>query len=393
MSPGRPEIAASAPDERIASIDAIRGIALFGVLIVNLVTEFRISIFQQFVGASVAPSGLDGALERIVSLGFESKAFALFSLLFGVGLAIQYERLSRVGQPLYWLARRMLVLLAFGLIHLIFIWNGDILTEYAIAGLLVLPLLLLRPTELLVAALVFLAVYVIGPAIYRISWPTLAELRAHVASANTVYANGSLAEVWRFSLRELPLIVPLHLFVLPRTFALFAFGMFLWRTGFLQRASEVTLETGLVALVGIVAGGALTALDAGGALRGAYGPALSVLAPVVLALGYGAALLALAQMPVSGRMVSVFAPLGRMAFTNYLLQSIVFSFIFFGYGLGRFGRMSATGAFALGLAVYAGQVVLSAWWLRRYRYGPVEWLWRTLMYGAAQPMRRAVAAT
>jgi uncharacterized protein len=78
-----------------------------------------------------------------------------------------------------------------------------------------------------------------------------------------------------------------------------------------------------------------------------------------------------------------------MAFTNYLLQSLIFCWIFFGYGLGQFGRMSATMAFALGVAVYAAQMALSRRWLAHYRFGPVEWLWRTLMYGQAQPMRRA----
>jgi uncharacterized protein len=75
-----------------------------------------------------------------------------------------------------------------------------------------------------------------------------------------------------------------------------------------------------------------------------------------------------------------------MAFTNYLMQSLIFGWIFYGYGLGLFGRLGVASALAIGIAVYTGQVFFSAWWLRRYRYGPVEWLWRTLMYGAAQPM-------
>jgi len=77
-----------------------------------------------------------------------------------------------------------------------------------------------------------------------------------------------------------------------------------------------------------------------------------------------------------------------MAFSNYILQSVIFGFIFYGYGLGQFGRMSASSAFLLGVIVYLAQVVLSAIWLRRFRFGPLEWLWRTLMYNRAQPMRR-----
>jgi uncharacterized protein len=80
-------------------------------------------------------------------------------------------------------------------------------------------------------------------------------------------------------------------------------------------------------------------------------------------------------------------PLGRTAFTNYLLQSFIFGWIFYGYGLGLFGTLGIAAALVLGVAVYAVQVVLSSWWLRRFRFGPVEWLWRTLMYGTVQPMR------
>jgi uncharacterized protein len=81
------------------------------------------------------------------------------------------------------------------------------------------------------------------------------------------------------------------------------------------------------------------------------------------------------------------APLGRMAFTNYLLQSLIFGWIFYGYGLGLFGRLGIAAALTLGIAVYIFQVLLSGGWLRCFRFGPVEWLWRTLMYGTAQPMR------
>ena len=80
------------------------------------------------------------------------------------------------------------------------------------------------------------------------------------------------------------------------------------------------------------------------------------------------------------------APIGRMAFTNYLAQSLILGWIFYGYGLGLFGRLTVTTAFAIGVAVYVAQVAFSSWWLSQYRYGPIEWLWRTLMYGTRQPM-------
>lgn len=377
---GANAIAPVAPDDRIEWIDAIRGIALFGVLVVNLITAFRVSIFQQFIGVdSTGIHSSDGLVERIVALGFEEKAFSLFSLLFGIGLAIQFDRLSALGQPFYWLARRLAVLLAFGLIHLLLVWNGDILTEYALAGLVALPFLLLPSSGLLLAALGFAVLYALGPALYSVPWPDAAALQLHVASANQVYASGSVAEIWRFSWDELPLILSLHGFVFPRTLALFAFGMYLWRAGILRRAHDFKDRMIAAAVVGIAAGVALH--------QGPFkNPGI-----VLWALGYGAALIALAQLSIARRLLSALAPMGRMAFTNYVMQSIIFVFVFFGYGLGQFGRMGATLALAIGVLVYIAQLVLSDWWLRRYHFGPIEWLWRSLMYGAAQPMRKADA--
>jgi len=374
--------AAAASEDRIESIDAIRGAALFGVLVVNLVTGFRVSIFQQFVEPAHGVAGTDALVEHIVDAGLEGKAFCLFSLLFGVGLAIQFERLSAFGRPLFWLTRRLVALLAFGLVHLLLIWNGDILTEYAVAGLLVLPLLLVRSGWLLAIALGFLALYAVGPVlVYSIPWPDDAALQAHVAAANQVYANGSLADTWRFSFAELPLILRLHAYAFPRTLALFLLGVLLWRAGILQRAAGLRLETAIAAIVGTAAGAVLTATTPLGTIGG-------FLAPVVLAFGYGATLLWIASLPVMRRAVSGLAPVGRMAFSNYVVQSIVFGCIFFGYGLGQFGRMNAAPALVLGIAVFMAQIALSRWWLRHYRFGPLEWLWRTLMYGARPPMRK-----
>src|SRR4051812_45139755 len=111
---------------------------------VNLVTEFRVSIFQQLLPG---PSGVgsDFMVERVIALGFQSKAFCLFALLFGVGLAVQFERLSLAGRPLYWLARRLAVLLAFGLVHLLFLLDRGIPTQKAPPGVLVLPFVCLSP--------------------------------------------------------------------------------------------------------------------------------------------------------------------------------------------------------------------------------------------------------
>jgi len=361
-------------NERIDAIDILRGIALFGVLVVNLLSEFRVSIFQQFLPPDPGAGKWDGLVETLVRAGFEMKAFAVFSLLFGLGLAVQFERLARTGRPRYWLTRRLAVLLVFGLVHLLLIWNGDILTEYALGGLLVLPLLAAPVWALAVAAACMFALYVyVGMVPVGIPWPEAAWFQQHVALANQVFASGSFAEIRRFSLDELPYLLPLHIFIFPRTLALFLLGALAWRTGVARRPDQHRRLLIAVAVAGFAGGAALSMLDAAAGMG-----------QTLLAIGFAATILLLAR----HRVLHAFAPLGRMAFTNYIAQSLIFGVIFFGYGLGQFGQIGAAPVFLLGLVVYAAQMALSAWWLRHYRYGPLEWLWRTLMYGAMQPMRR-----
>jgi uncharacterized protein len=381
---------AVSPDARITAIDSLRGIALFGVLMVNLVREFRVSLFAQFVAHDPGSSS-DRFLDSFISDAFEMKAFALFSLLFGIGLAVQYERLSSRGRPAYWLLRRLLALLAFGLIHLLFIWNGDILTEYAVAGLLVLPLLRADKTVLVLTALGLFAFYVLMPLFnLPIYWPDAATLSKLVESANYTYANGSLAQVTRFSLGELKVILPLHLFVFPRTLALFLFGAYLWKSSMLRDLRQYWRPLLAFGVFAISAGLSLTLTLDAGTFSGneLLSECLSNLAPGLQALGYASLIGAAAESPHLVGFFKLFAPLGRMAFSNYIIQSLVLAWVFFGYGLGQFAHMTVSAACLLGLAVYVTQMIGSTMWLQRFRFGPLEWLWRTLMYGQAQPMRR-----
>ena len=120
------------PSERIDAIDVLRGIALFGVLAMNIVTVFRVSIFAQFLPDTEPAGALDRAVSAVLEVAVDFKALALFSLLFGTGLAIQFERLAGNPRRTILLVRRLAVLLAIGLAHLYLIWNGDILVEYAL---------------------------------------------------------------------------------------------------------------------------------------------------------------------------------------------------------------------------------------------------------------------
>ena len=376
------------PAERIDAIDVLRGMALLGVVAINVVTIFRVSIFERFLSYKPAGSPIDGAVETILMLAVDLKALALFSLLFGAGLAIQFERLANSERRTLLLVRRLAVLLAFGLIHLCLIWNGDILTEYALAGLIVLPFLFGPRRLMAVAALASLGLYLAMQAFPPPGlWPGTAAMARDVAEAYRIYPTGGFLDVLAFRLREIPLIAALHGYIFPRTIGLFLLGAFAWRTGILQNPSRGLLFSIAAACIGL--GAALILCHAGGFIAGGRSRALAEpLGTILLALGYGAGIIGIANIENGKRLLGWAAPLGRMAFTNYLVQSLIFGWVFYGYGLGLFGRLGVASALAIGVAVYIGQVFFSRWWLRSYRYGPLEWLWRTLMYGAAQPMRQ-----
>jgi uncharacterized protein len=331
----------------------------------------RLSAFlMTLFGDSPLNRGVEALLDRAISM----KAFALFSLLFGIGLAMQFERLDP-GRRTILLLRRLLVLLLFGLVHLILIWNGDILTEYALAGLLVLPVLFAPRWLLAISSFALLGLYSTGLLTWLVPLPEAAWLARRVSEATLTYGSGSFSDILAFRIHEIGAIAPLHLWIFPRTLGLFLLGAFIWRSGVLRRTGELSgwfFVAGLAALI--------ASIDAGPSL-----------APVTLALGYGAIIIGAASTSLGARSLRWAAPLGRMAFTNYLMQSLIFSAVFYGYGFGLFGKLSVSAALGLGIMVYIAQVFASRWWLTHFNFGPVEWLWRTLMYGQMQPMRRTPA--
>jgi uncharacterized protein len=394
-TPGVPSQNPVAPSQRIEALDVLRGLALFGVIAINAVFEFRVSIFEQFLPATGNVAFIDRALKDVLAAAVELKAFALFSLLFGAGLAIQFDRLASNPRRVALLVRRLMVLLLIGAVHLFLIWNGDILVEYAVAGLIVLPFLFGPRWLALLAATASLVLFLSMPLLPPVvPFPSQPWILDHIAKAATAYGDGGFLDVLAFRIREIPAIFPLHVLIFPRTTALFLFGAVVWRCGILRRASQHKKLLFGVAVGGILIGGALTLAAEGHAWFDWPSPAaarevMARLGGVILASGYAATVIGLVSVPACQSMLAWAAPVGRMAFTNYLAQSLILGWIFYGYGLGWFDRLSVTTAFAIGVAVYAAEAAFSAWWLGRYRYGPVEWLWRSAMYGAWQPMGRA----
>ncbi|MFL6446285.1 MAG: DUF418 domain-containing protein [Bryobacteraceae bacterium] len=356
--------------ERVGSLDTLRGLALGGVLLVNLLSSFRGPLSRHILGID-EPVGWGGAvLLTLVGAAVEFKAFTLFSFLFGVGVAVQSQRGAKSPRTPF-LLRRFGALLIVGLFHLLFVWNGDILTLYGICGLLLLPMLKLSPAGMgLLGLFLIVAPHVIE---IPVGFPDNATLRGLTAGALHAYRTTGWPELVAFRWRETKLLIfPLLALSLPRTLGLMLWGVAAWRRGLLEdhgRLWRWILSAG--AAIGVVG------------LRLRYEEA----AAISLAFAYAAALLLWNPHAPS------IAAVGQMALSNYLLQSIVCGFAFYGYGLGLFGRVGIGLTLAGGIALYCTQCAASRWWLRRFYFGPFEWLWRSISYRRWQPFLREEART
>lgn len=377
--------------ERYTSLDALRGLALLGVLIVNLLVDFRISLAEHFQTFHTHPDWTDRATDVFVAFFLEFKAFTLFSLLFGVGIAVFAERAeSRGVKADYFLFRRLLVLLALGLCHLIFIWNGDVLTLYAMCGFLLLPFLRMPTPVLAILGIGAIGLSFVAP--WGFLLPDDETLHRLADESKKVYSKGSIGEVMAFHWQETRLfIVPLLIASLPKTWGLMALGIAAWKSEVFRMPEQRRGLLRVILVLGAIVGGSMTAaaVYSASTREGTDVPPILVDAGsyIPLAFAYAAAVLLAMKWQKFRTAIKPFAVIGQMALTNYLSQSIILGFVFYGYGLGLFGQLGSFAAAMIGLLIYTGQVAFSWAWLRHYRFGPMEWLWRSLTYGRRQPMR------
>jgi uncharacterized protein len=386
------------PAERFSLLDLLRGFALFGVLLINLLYFFRVSLWDHILRFHSDPGWLNHAIDMFAMGVVEFKAFNLFAFTFGIGMAIQAERTRMRGASAeLFLMRRFLVLLMIGAIHMTLISNVDILMLYAVCGM-VLTLLLRLPAVVLmfagVAAIYLPTLLPLGPAL-----PPEAELRRWAAMAAQHYGHGSFTDIVAFRWQETrALIAPLLFETAQNTAGMMLLGMAAWRSGVIRAPARFRTQLWIFCAIAGSVGATNTIRDVFARDTGHTFPLphfVGVMgAEVPLALAYGALLLAMLGDPKRiPAWATRFATAGQMALTNYLTQSLVFGAIFYGFGFGLFGRVAPAPAAAFGVLFYAAQLFFSQWWLARYRFGPCEWLWRSLTYGQRQPMRRDVGQT
>jgi len=397
--------------QRIQVLDVVRGFALLGIFLMNI-EWFTRPVQQMGSGVDPAATGIDHAAAWLVYVFVQGKFWVLFSLLFGMGFAVMSTRGGHGAQFRRTYLRRCVVLLVFGVLHGVLLWSGDILHAYAIAGLLLLAFgeignraRLWLGIGLYVA---LAAMFAAGGLLLSLlpAMPGLAEaadeIDAKAAAASQALAAGGYWQATAQRARDFAMLAMQgSMMVVPMALGVFMLGAWLVRSG---RMHDVAAQRGWfarLALWTIPLGLALVALSVSLGTRfdglREFGPMMLAsgvmfLGNLPLAFGYLSLLVLALGVPGLSRVLSWLAPAGRMALTNYLMQSLVASTLFYGYGFGLWGQVGRAGQVGLVFVVFALQVVASRWWLSRHRFGPMEWLWRWLTYGHRPAMRLPVEA-
>jgi uncharacterized protein len=384
----------------------LRGFALFGVLLINMIDLAGEPVYRFDFPGGRAP--LDAF---VIEFFIEKRFMALFSLLFGVGVALQIQRAAEKGVPFFGtFARRMLILIGFGMVHFLF-YRGDILTRYAIVGMLLVPFYRL-PIRWIVASAVF---FLVANAVLPLAFDAIPAVQAGLGQIRetlkilppaeetcgqlhaefdrkfrNVYAWASFAqmrtmEACRFPWEATGWIGGTMIM------NLFLTGLAFGKARFFSRIDELAPRIAAGALIAAVAGfaalGLTYAVDReAGELILAGRRFLRSSGVVLSALGYGGALILLFRTVPGHRILSPLAAMGRMALTVYIGQSVLSAWLFQGWGMGWGNYPGLRALVPLAVAIYLSEVLFCNAWLRYFRFGPLEWLWRSLTYGRLQPM-------
>ncbi|MBU1878771.1 MAG: M20/M25/M40 family metallo-hydrolase, partial [Chloroflexi bacterium] len=401
MSEPTAVMAPTSPSRRIDTIDILRGFTLFGVLLANMAV-FSIPGSISGQGPNYWQDPVDKAVQLLVMFLAIGEFYVPFSFLFGWAMAVQMDRAAALGTrylPLY--LRRIVVLFLMGLAHAIFVWYGDVLATYAVLGL---PLILFRKLSnrvILAVAIICLLI----PSILYLPGPTAqvrqdynqnaAGLYREAGAGELVYATGTYVEITEQRVKDAKAYWAGIIYWGPYVFGLFLLGLYVGRRGLLRHIEDHLPLFRRAFLIGLGVGLPLTVVYVLMRLSPGLVPAdwqpfvgrtFRTFGGLGLCTFYLSAIILLTQKESWRERLAFLVPVGRMTLTNYLTQSLVCTLIFYGYGLALYNRTGPAIGLIFTVLIFAAQARFSAWWLDRYRFGPMEWLWRTLTYLKPQPM-------
>ncbi|MFC0470567.1 DUF418 domain-containing protein [Halalkalibacter kiskunsagensis] len=383
-------------ENRILSLDLMRGLALLGILLANSL-HFQYGLFLIPDIHHYYPLGwLDHMAEGFIRTFATASFYTLFSFLFGYGMAFLKERLEQQNKPFSSLyVRRTLILLFVGLVHGTFIWDGDILFVYALTAFILFFFLKLKERGLLIWAFVLLFLMALSIASPEDESTAGLEdqLMNYSLEEKEVLTSGSYFEVVSFRLMADPLglgilgDVILNVTAMVSVLGMFLLGAFVARKKWLLDVSKhrklfiriwwITLLVGFPCKIAFLFNDTY-----------AYEMLHTTIGGPLVAMFYASSIALLASNPKWLKRLHPLAYVGRLSLSNYLLQSLVFTTLFYGYGFGLFNRIGIFGGMVLAFVFFFLQTIASRWWLKRYHMGLFEWFWRAGTYLTIPKLRR-----
>lgn len=374
--------------QRIFSIDVLRGLAILGIFFINIFSFHTPYLYVDIAG--LAHTKMDAWVFALIDIFVQASFYPLFAMLFGYGLMIMKEKIEARGESFYTIAvKRMFILLIIGLIHANLFWPGDILVTYAIFGFLLLLFARLSAKVLSFVAIMmysipnlwlFFQISALETFIAENNIPLYDEHKA--AEVTAIYQNGSFLEVTVQRFQDWLMQTGNGLILL--TFMVFP--LILFGAGLAKEKRLVPNESNnrfwrWVLVFSLPAGGLLKLTPYISEKNIAIEHVQDVFGGSLLTLSYIAIIYFLCHKERVQKLFIPFGFIGKMSLSNYLFQSILCSLIFYSYGLGLYGQVTYTQSTFLAIVIYSIQLLLSSYWLKHFRMGPLEWIGRGLAYG------------
>jgi uncharacterized protein len=402
-----PSLDPTALREREPILDVLRGFALLGILLVNIELMRGPDVVPLFFGflPEVTTSAADDVVGSLIAWLAAGKFVSSFALLFGVGAALIVGRARQRGRaPRGLLARRYGLLLGLGLLHMVLLFPGDILFVYGVTGMVLLAFVDVQPRTAtrwaigligLAAVLTVALTALPGGPVPLEDGGTLAELAVELQQRTLeAYTSGGYGSIVLVNAVQAALVQAGQLTLLPWFLGMFLLGFALGRSGVVQDLRSYRPQLRRAALLGLAIG---LPLNLPGVALGILGTGAEGTSRWLLALGgltttVGAPVLAIGYLATVALLCLRFGPLpllgpvGRMALTAYLLQSVLALVAFAGFGL--YGELGIAASLWVVLGIWVAVVAVANLWMRSFAFGPVEWAWRSLTYGRRQPLRR-----
>lgn len=370
--------------QRIFSIDALRGFSLLGILLMNILT---FAYPYQIINPFEFFQHQDGAWFKISSLFIIASFYPIFAFLFGYGLSIMYQNSLDKGLNYYpMITRRLLFLLLLGIIHGVFIFYGDILSTYALLGLIAIIFVRLKPQFTLVALSIGIGIFVLLYLLPMILLKDVTQIESFVGlqeleRVNNILSSADYVSIIGFNLKYFGMNIANAILVGPFSILpIMLFGIYAHQINWFNKIKQHKNLYMVIGVVVLILGLAIKMIQI--VLEGSVTSQLmsQMIGGPIVALSYIMFFVILCEDQTARKILTPLQSIGKLSLTTYIMQSIICIFIFYGVGFNFYGKLPVLNIYIIGIVIYFVQLILSYLYLMKFKQGPLEKLWRKVTY-------------